>query len=354
MTRFPLDPPNDDTRDECLSALYRRGATAEPSAHVDAVIRAAARAALDEGSVPATRRHSSPWVSWAMAATVFLSVSLVWLLRDREAGDTAPAVAERAAPATMLAQNTLEAVPESREKFTATAVAGVTPPVADTVGQLALTSPPSEAEAIPPAAPPLAKAKADQMPTAPSRAEKTETKASPSLAEAPVAAVGTARSLEVMPLDPVATLHRVSADIQRHADIAKIVDALYQQLRPRARITDPALTAALVDERVRRYVAEKYAPALIQNYAQIYGEMVATKKNFSACEHPQPFDETADVLKALCVIEGADSLRVQYLVNGYTRGWRTTAEFVFSADGEWLQAIVIPLEEGAAVFVEGI
>ena len=124
-------------------------------------------------------------------------------------------------------------------------------------------------------------------------------------------------------------LHMASKDIKQSANPDSIVDSIYKQLRPRANVTNTALSAAEIDIKVRSYISEKYAPVLINNYAQLYSQLIAAKKDFSTCEDLNPFSLTKDVLVALCVNTQAESVQVQYLTNGYGQGWRTTAIFYF-------------------------
>jgi len=159
-----------------------------------------------------------------------------------------------------------------------------------------------------------------------------------------------------MQADAVSRLHQASQNIEKHTDPAKISESLYKQLRPRANITNPKLSKAQVDEKVRKYISDKYAPALIGNYAQLYAKMRANHKDFSDCNDPVPMKAGEDVLVSLCLASTIDAIEVRYLTNAYSRGWNQSAGFVFSMVGDKLQlvGIELPLKPGTKAYVEGI
>jgi hypothetical protein len=154
----------------------------------------------------------------------------------------------------------------------------------------------------------------------------------------------------------IAQLHEASQSIDEHSNRERITESLYNQIRPRANVTNKQLSEKQVDEKVREYVAEKYAPALVGNYSTIYGELQSQKKSFSSCEDIAPIKEKEDILKALCLRELEGSIKVQYMTNGYGKGWSETAGFVFTSIAGKLQLVAIELylKEGATAYVEGI
>jgi hypothetical protein len=151
-------------------------------------------------------------------------------------------------------------------------------------------------------------------------------------------------------------LHKASEKIEENADSEKISEALYQQLRPRAKVTNMELSESEVDLKVREYIEQQYAPVLIDNYSQIYGELRKVNKDFTNCENPEPLDPRSDILKALCVEKDGESMRVRYLTNGYSQGWSETLVFLFDleADKATLVQTVLQLGEGVEAYVPGM
>lgn len=154
----------------------------------------------------------------------------------------------------------------------------------------------------------------------------------------------------------ISKIHNASKDIKQSANHDSIAESIYKQIRPRVNITNTVLGAAETDRIVRSYVYEKCAPALINNYAQLYSQLKAAKKDLTTCEDLNPFNLTKDVLAALCVKTQAAFVRVQYLINSYGRGWSTSTIYVFSAEGSALRlsSIELQLKEGAKAYVEGL
>ena len=135
-----------------------------------------------------------------------------------------------------------------------------------------------------------------------------------------------------------------------------IADSLYEQIRPRAKITNKELSSEEIDKRVKKYIAEKYAPALISNYSQLYSKLKTAKKDFSSCDNLEPIEPGKDVLASLCITQQNDSVLVQYMTNGFGRGWSKSVVFVFrrSRDSFVLSAIELQPKEGVKAYVEGI
>jgi len=151
-------------------------------------------------------------------------------------------------------------------------------------------------------------------------------------------------------------LHKASENIERFSNHELINDSLYEQIRTRANITNKKLSANQIDKKVRKYVSEKYAPALVKNYELVYSELRAAKKDFSTCKNVTPIKSGEDVLKALCLKEENKTIKVQYMTNGYSQGWSKAAVFVFSDIKGVFQLISIELQfkEGTKAYVEGI
>jgi hypothetical protein len=154
----------------------------------------------------------------------------------------------------------------------------------------------------------------------------------------------------------ISQLHAASQSIYKYSNLERITESLYAQIRPRAKVTNKQLSEKQVDEKVRKYVAEKYALALIGNYSIIYGELQSQKKSFSNCDDIEPIKEKEDILKALCLRKLEGAIKVQYMTNGYCKGWSETAGFIFSSIADKLQLVAIELylKEGAKAYVEGI
>lgn len=151
-------------------------------------------------------------------------------------------------------------------------------------------------------------------------------------------------------------LHKVSSNIEQSIDHNAIVDSLYKQIRPRARITNKTISSPEIDKRVRKYIKDKYAPALIANYNYLYTKLKSAKKDFSDCSHPEAMESGKDVLTALCVEKYHDSVHVPYLVKGLDHGWSKSAVFIFKISGRTLlfSGIELQLGEGVKAYVEGI
>jgi len=151
-------------------------------------------------------------------------------------------------------------------------------------------------------------------------------------------------------------LHSASIIIKQHTNDYAVIESIYKQVRPRANVTKTTLSVAEIDRIVRSYVSKKYAPALVTNYMQLYSQLKAAKADFAACDAPQPFNLTRDVLAALCVKAQGSAVRVEYRTNGYDRGWLTTAVYTFAAEGNVLKLneIELLIKEGVKAHVEGL
>lgn len=158
-------------------------------------------------------------------------------------------------------------------------------------------------------------------------------------------------------LEEKAALHKVSKNIEQYSNHELISNSLYEQIRPRANITNKELSPDQIDKRVRKYVSEKYAPALINNYSKIYSEMRKANKDFTSCEKLVPIKPDEDVLKSLCLKEQNNILKVQYMTNGYSQGWSKSAVFVFryvKGTAKLVSIELQPVDEGVKAYVEGI
>jgi len=151
-------------------------------------------------------------------------------------------------------------------------------------------------------------------------------------------------------------LHKASESIKSSANYKLITASLFGQIRPRANITKEELTTEEIDKKVHTYVSEKYAPVLIKNYSQIYLSMKQQGKDFTDCNSPIPIKESEDVLQALCYVAEGDGVKVRYMTNGYSQGWKIAAIFQFgeTSGGYELIAIDIQLTDGQKVYVDGI
>ena len=151
-------------------------------------------------------------------------------------------------------------------------------------------------------------------------------------------------------------LHSSSENIEDHVNWKEINYSLYKQIRPRANITNDSLTEEQVNEKVREYVKEKYAPVLVKNYSQIYSELKSANGDFSDCNEIVPIRQGDDVLKSLCVMNEGSSVIVQYMTNGYSRGWSKSLVFVFELEDESLQlrSIDLQMDDASKAYVKGI
>lgn len=154
----------------------------------------------------------------------------------------------------------------------------------------------------------------------------------------------------------ISQLHKASQNIEKFSNYKLINESLYKQIRPRANITNHQLSKIQIDEKVRKYIALKYAPALVGNYSHLYALLHSSKKEFSNCNHITPINPNEDILKSLCFIKHKGSIKVQYMTNAYSKGWAKSAGFVFSTIEGKLQLIGIELhlKPGTKAYVEGI
>lgn len=154
----------------------------------------------------------------------------------------------------------------------------------------------------------------------------------------------------------ITKLHTASENIEIFTNHESVDKSIYKQIRPRANVTNTKLSASQIDEKVRQYISEKYEPALISNYSFLYSKLKLAKKDFSSCEDLNPFNLNENVLMALCLKQENNSLRVQYMTNGYGRGWSISAIFVFEIEESSLKlsSIELQLKEGVKVYVDGI
>ncbi|MBV1911779.1 MAG: hypothetical protein KUG78_20975 [Kangiellaceae bacterium] len=151
-------------------------------------------------------------------------------------------------------------------------------------------------------------------------------------------------------------LHETSSNLKQHLDHESIVDSIYEQIRPRAKVTNNELSTKIIDEKVRKYIVEKYSPALIGNYEHLYLKLKSAKKDFSNCDDLKPINPNDDVLMTLCVIVKVDDIHVIYMTNGYSRGWKKTLDFIFTQTEKnlSLSSIELQMGDGVQAYVEGI
>ena len=151
-------------------------------------------------------------------------------------------------------------------------------------------------------------------------------------------------------------IHQASMNIEENADLIKINDALYEQLRPRANVTNMELSGSEVNAKVREYIEKNYAPVLIDNYSTIYGELRAANMDFTNCNKPKPFNPASDVLKALCIEKNNEAVDVRYITNGYSQGWSDALVFRFEIEEgkATLIKVLLQLREGVKVHVPEI
>ena len=151
-------------------------------------------------------------------------------------------------------------------------------------------------------------------------------------------------------------LHKASSNFDQSVDFDSVVNSLYAQIRTRAKITNKNLSSNDIDTRVKDYVKEKYAPALIGNYSQLYSKLISARKDFSNCDNLEPIEPGKDVLASLCVKQKDDSIHVLYMTNGFDQGWSKSVGFIFrkSSKGLLLSAIELQLKEGVEAHVDGI
>jgi hypothetical protein len=156
--------------------------------------------------------------------------------------------------------------------------------------------------------------------------------------------------------DSIGKLYSVSDNIEKATNYKSVVESLYQQIRPRANITNKSLSQKQVDIKVRQYITDKYAPALVMNYQHIYSQLRGNGGEFSDCGNVTPIKSGEDVLKALCLSGNNGHIKVSYMTNGYSQGWKTSAIFVFNAvnNAFQLSAIELQLKDGVKAYVEGI
>lgn len=168
--------------------------------------------------------------------------------------------------------------------------------------------------------------------------------------------VGATASAGVIEHSVMSKLHNASKDIKQHTNYGSVVESIYKQIRSRANVSNAALNVSEIDRIVRSYVSEKYAPALITNYAQLYLQLKAAKSDFSTCDTLHPFNLTSDVLAALCVNTVGSKVLVEYQTNGYGKGWSTASIFAFTTEGDALKLdeIELFLKEGTKAYVEGL
>lgn len=153
-----------------------------------------------------------------------------------------------------------------------------------------------------------------------------------------------------------AEFHRAAENINQFSNLELINNSLYEQIRPRANVTNRELTSEQINQLVRKYISEKYAPALIKSYSHIYSKLKGAKKDFSSCEKLEPIKHDEEILSSLCLEEQNDTYKVQYLTNGYSQGWKKTAVYIFNYTGGAFELVSIELQlnEGTKAYVEGI
>ncbi|MDO6568169.1 hypothetical protein Q4561_13940 [Alteromonas sp. 1_MG-2023] len=154
----------------------------------------------------------------------------------------------------------------------------------------------------------------------------------------------------------ITKLYDSSENIDNTINRESVVESLYQQIRPRANITNKSLSQKQVDSKVRLYISDKYLPALVMNYQQIYFQLRASEGQFTSCDNATPINYDDDILKMLCLNENDSHMEVVYMTNGYSQGWKTSATYGFTIDNDEyeLTFINLYLKEGVSAYVEGI
>lgn len=151
-------------------------------------------------------------------------------------------------------------------------------------------------------------------------------------------------------------LMRASDSLESHVDHESVTQSLYEQLRPRAKVTRKDLTKRQIDQRVREYVARKYVPALVGNYAHLYAQMRNAGHSFSDCARPRPIDVGDEILKCLCVRGNPQAVQVKYMTRGHSKAWEDVVIFEFSkVTTEYhLTGIDLGMSKGQQAYVDGI
>jgi hypothetical protein len=151
-------------------------------------------------------------------------------------------------------------------------------------------------------------------------------------------------------------LHKASSDIRHNADTKAVVESLYTQMRPRVLIHNTSLDSAIINQKTKEYIQNRYAPMLIANYAHLYNKLVYARKNFTLCKDPQPIDVNASLQQALCKVKQDNMLIIRYLTRIPPNAWKISVEYHFLKQKETLilKAIQLSLPPKVKVRIEGI
>lgn len=150
-------------------------------------------------------------------------------------------------------------------------------------------------------------------------------------------------------------LHESSSLIEVYANYSSITEALFSQLRSKAVISQPDLSDAEIDQKVRDYISQKYTPALIKNYKLIYSAMITMKKDFADCDQPEPIKLNEEIHSSLCLELRDGEAHVHYMTNPYSKGWETASVFIFILEESKykLSAIDLNLSSSQRAVIQG-
>ena len=151
-------------------------------------------------------------------------------------------------------------------------------------------------------------------------------------------------------------IYKASANISNYVDTDAITESLFKQFRPRVVIKDLTLNDTEIDNAVRKYVQENYTPVLIENYKQIFTELKNSDREMTNCENLTPIDKNSDVLQSLCIIQNENGATINYMTNGYSKGWEKSASYTFAIKNNvaTLNSIDVNMHKDTKVSINGI
>lgn len=153
-----------------------------------------------------------------------------------------------------------------------------------------------------------------------------------------------------------ADLQTTVESLESNVDYPLVIESLYKQIRPRAKVTRNDLTPTQINNRVYQYITDEYSPALVGNFAYLYADMKKHNKRFSDCHTPNPINKNDDILKTLCIDSHDGDVLIRYMTNAYAQGWKDVAIFKFTkASGHYrLTAIDMLMTDKQQTYIDGI
>jgi DNA-binding protein Fis len=143
----------------------------------------------------------------------------------------------------------------------------------------------------------------------------------------------------------------------KYIDIESITDSIYDQLRPKVKITRLELSKSEIDNKTRAYIQSTYVPALVKNYIQLYESIKASGNTITTCNDKlfSPMSKGSNLHISLCVSKiELNKSYVKYFSKLTNQPEKETVEFVFKNTREPILISVMMHTSPNQVSISGI